>query len=174
MLLRSGYLAAAAVALVLAAGVIVALAVGELRRARLRRLAEQRRREPHDPYVTAAGLAATLDVPVELARIAFAAVQEHIDLPEFPVRADDDLARVYGLDRENVEDLLTLAGMRAGCGGRVIDLLHHTPRIATVEDLVYLLAPLYAATHGRDRRVPATPARTAARPPARSGRAGRG
>jgi len=134
---------------VFVAAAALALTLPELLRVRLRWVAWQRGGETLDAferYFVGRGY------PAELARATYVQLQRCAMVPGFPVRPNDSLLALYGLEPEDVADLLCVVAYTAQCGDVTDDDAFALGPVFTVEDAVRVLAPLYAAARAPVRR----------------------
>jgi hypothetical protein len=80
-------------------------------KSRLSRLARQRQSEGLDASTVSFG---STGVPEDIQKAVLRAVQRAIGREDFPVRAEDNLSKVYGIVEDDVYDLVVEAGTATG------------------------------------------------------------
>jgi hypothetical protein len=136
-----------------AIAVVIAVAISitgaELLRFRMRWIAWTRRGETievFERHCVARGY------PVEIARAAYLHLQRCAGVRGFPVRPNDSLALVYGMEQDDVADLLCLIALTAQCEDVTDERARTLGAVLTVDDAVRVLTPLFGrwrATRGR-------------------------
>jgi hypothetical protein len=129
-----------------AIAVVVAVAISltgaELLRLRMRWIAWTRRGETLEVFERHC---ASRGYSVEVARAAYLHLQRCAGVRGFPVRPNDSLAQIYGLEWEDVADLLCLVALTARCEDVTDERARSLGPVLTVDDTVRVLTPLYGS-----------------------------
>ena len=114
----------------------------------MRRLAAARAGENFDTFCRSFAWEV---VPADVLRAVYAKFQERVSgfgVAEFPVRADDDIGRVYGMADEDQDEVLV--AVIAACGRELPprERLGAMPAVVTVRDFALFVAACPASPRG--------------------------